>query len=318
MNEITRNEIQEIETNIIRLKQKTAENIIQIGLELCRAKDKLSHGEWGDWLRSKLDFSQRTASTYMNIAKTFGSNSQAISNLSVTKIGMLLDVPEDKRENFIEEHNVKDMTIRELKAVIKRISDDGIGESCIDYVSDGESVDIDVDCLKPLPEHEKYFYGRKGREWIEFLNSVDKYGICQPIIIARDNTIISGHERVRACKDLGIQKIKACYAAQDREQRKDCKNDDELKLKLFIASNFNTRSTDIYVAEYWMDQLFGTSYGDRSGDISHYVSDEVIDKVKHNQNVMSKMQDVVCRKINGEMIDDQMYAEIEKLREEYV
>lgn len=318
MNEITRNEIQEIETNIIRLKRETAENIIQIGLELSRAKDKLSHGEWGDWLRDKVDFSQRTASTYMNIAKAFGSNSQAISNLSVTKLGMLLDVPEDKRENFIEEHNVKDMSTRELKEVIKSASDDGIGESCIDYVMDGELVDIDVDCLKPLPDHEKYFYGRKGKEWIEFLNSVDKYGICQPIIIARDNTIVSGHERVRACKDLGIQKIKAYYAAQDRETRKDCKNDDELKLKLFIASNFTGRSTDIYVAEYWMDQLFGTSYGDRSGDISHYVTDEVIDKVNHNQNVMSKMHNALCRKINGEITESQMNEEIAKLREEYI
>lgn len=123
MNGLISNEIKEIETNIIRLKREIAENIIQIGLELSRAKDKLSHGEWGDWLRDKVDFSQRTASTYMNIAKAFSSNSQAISNLSVTKLGMLLDVPEDKRENFIEEYNVKDMSTRELKAVIKSASD---------------------------------------------------------------------------------------------------------------------------------------------------------------------------------------------------
>lgn len=94
MNELISNEIKEIETNIIRLKRETAENIIQIGLELSKAKAKLSHGEWGDWLRDKVDFSQRTASTYMNIAKAFSSNSQAISNLNVTKLGMLLDVPE--------------------------------------------------------------------------------------------------------------------------------------------------------------------------------------------------------------------------------
>lgn len=318
MNELISNEIEEIETNIIRLKRETAENIIQIGLELSKAKAKLSHGEWGDWLRDKVDFSQRTASTYMNIAKAFGSNSQAISDLSVTKLGMLLDVPEDKRENFIEEHNVKDMSTRELKSVIKNASDDNSGESCIDYVRDGESVDIDVDCLKPLPDHDKYFYGRKGKEWIEFLNSVEKYGICQPIIIARDNTIIAGHERVRACKDLGIPKIKAYYAAQDREMRKDCKNDDELKLKLFITSNFIGRSTDMYIAEYWMDQLFGTSYGDGSDDISHYLTDEVIDKLNHNRNVMLRIRDVVYRRQNGEITDVQLDEEVARLREEYV
>lgn len=48
-----------------------------------------------------------------------------------------------------------------------------------------------------------------------------------------------------------------------------------MKLKLFITSNFTGRSTDMYIAEYWMDQLFGASYGDGRGDISHYLTDEV-------------------------------------------
>lgn len=91
--------------------------------------------------------------------------------------------------------------------------------------------------------------------------------------------------------------------------RKDCKNDDELKLKLFITSNFTGRSTDMYIAEYWMDQLFGTSYGDGSGDISHYLTDEVIDKLNHNRNVMLRIRDVVYRRQNEEITDVQLDEE---------
>ena len=272
----------------------------------------------GAWLRDRINFSQRTANLYMKIAKEFGSNSQAISNLETTKLGLLLEIPEEKRANFIEEHNVKEMSTRQLKEVIKKSSDKTVIGSCIDYALDPEEVEIEVDCLKPLPNHEKYFFRRTGKDWIQFLNSVDKYGIYEPIIIARDNTIISGHDRVRACKDLGIKTIRAVYAFRDKESRKDCKNDDELKLKMFILSNFNFRSVDGYIAEFWMDELFGTSYGDKSGDLSHYLTDEVVDRLNHNRNVMNKMQKIIEKRKNGEITEEEMDAEISKIHEEYI
>ena len=316
--EIIDTELKEIESNILRLKNQAAESIIQLGYELIRAKEKLPHGEWGDWLKNRVNFSQRTANLYMKIAKEFGSNSQSISNLEVTKLGLLLDVPEEKRVNFIEEHNVKDMSTRQLKEAIRSSSEKEITGSCIDYIRDSEEVEIDVDALKPMPNHEKYFFKRTGKDWIHFLNSVDKYGIYEPIIIARDNTIISGHDRVRACKDLGIKTIRAVYAFKDKESRKDCKDDDELKLKMFILSNFSFRSVDGYIAEFWMDELFGTSYGDKSGELSHYLTDEVVDRLNHNRNVMNKMQKIIEKKENGEITEEEMDAEISKAHEEYI
>ena len=107
-------ELKAIENRIIRLKNETAQNLIKLGNELNRAKEKVPHGEWGTWLRDKVNFSQRTANIYMRIAKEFGSNSQAISNLEVTKLGLLLDVPEDKRANFIVEHNVKEIPAQQI------------------------------------------------------------------------------------------------------------------------------------------------------------------------------------------------------------
>ena len=91
--EIIDTELKEIESNILRLNNQAAESIIQLGYELNRAKEKVPHGEWGEWLKNRVNFSQRTANLYMKIAKEFGSNSQSISNLEVTKLGLLLDVP---------------------------------------------------------------------------------------------------------------------------------------------------------------------------------------------------------------------------------
>ncbi len=117
---IKNEKLEQIENEIITLKNQTAKNIIQIGYKLIEAKEKLPHGEWGGWLSDRINFSQRTANQFMRIAKEFGSSPQLISNLEITKIGLLLDMPIEKRKEFIENHDLKTMTTREVKKVIKQ------------------------------------------------------------------------------------------------------------------------------------------------------------------------------------------------------
>ena len=213
--------LEKLEKEIIVLKNQTAENMIQIGYKLIEAKEKLKHGEWATWLENKVEFSQRTANQLMRIAKEFGSNSQAISNLEITKVGLLLDVPTEKREEFIEKHDLKSLSTREIKKIIKDTIDENSNKSVIDMKRDMRIYEIPVDELKPLPDHEKYFSVRTGKDWINYLNFVDKYGITECVLIARDKTIIDGHERVRACKDLGIKTVKCHYVCQEQKYRKD-------------------------------------------------------------------------------------------------
>lgn len=110
--------IQQIETEIILLKNQTAQNIIEIGKRLNQAKELVPHGEWGKWLEEKVDFSQEQARRFMKVALEF-SNSTSLWNLPVTKIYALLDIPKDEREEFIQDNNVDEMTTRELQQVIK-------------------------------------------------------------------------------------------------------------------------------------------------------------------------------------------------------
>lgn len=119
-------DLEKIESEIIALKNQTAQNIIQIGYKLIEAKEKLPHGEWGSWLENKVEFSQRTANQFMRIAKEFGSNSEVLTDLGITKVGLLLDVPTEKREEFIENYDLKSMSTRELKKAIKQLKNDEI------------------------------------------------------------------------------------------------------------------------------------------------------------------------------------------------
>ena len=93
----------------------------------------LPHGQWGTYIKEQVGYSQSTANNLMRIFEEYGTAqqsifgpeaiSQAIGNLSYTKALRLLALPADEREAFVEEHNVEDMSTRELEAAIKERDD---------------------------------------------------------------------------------------------------------------------------------------------------------------------------------------------------
>ena len=114
-------EVQNIDTlttEILILKQQTAQNIIEIGKRLMAVKESLPHGEWGSWLKEKVDFTERTAQNFIRVAKEF-SNTKAIADLGITKVYALLDLPPKEREDFIKNNPVEEMSTRELQKAIK-------------------------------------------------------------------------------------------------------------------------------------------------------------------------------------------------------
>ena len=99
--------------------------MIEIGKRLIEAKEQVSHGEWEEWLETKVDFSKSTAKNFIRVAKEF-PNRQAIVDLGQTKIFKLLDLPQEEREDFISQPHkvngqtktVDEMTTRELQKII--------------------------------------------------------------------------------------------------------------------------------------------------------------------------------------------------------
>ena len=66
---------------------------------------------------------------------------------------------------------------------------------------------IKISELKPHPKNNYYFDDMVDDVWDDFLQSVRTSGVTNAITITQDKTIISGHQRVRACKVLGIEDI---------------------------------------------------------------------------------------------------------------
>ena len=118
----------EINVLVNQYKSLTVAYAVEIGRRLHEAKSLLDHGEWGTWLKEKVNFSQRTANNLMRVCDEYADaqitlfgavpKSQALANLSLTKAIRLLALDEDEREEFVGEHDVDAMTTRELEAAI--------------------------------------------------------------------------------------------------------------------------------------------------------------------------------------------------------
>jgi hypothetical protein len=107
-----------LKAEILVYKGQAAMNMIEIGKRLLEVKEQLPHGEFGKWVESEVQFSHRTATNFMRVASEM-ANWQTSATLDTSKAFELLALPEVKRDEFIKENPVEDMTVKELREAIK-------------------------------------------------------------------------------------------------------------------------------------------------------------------------------------------------------
>ena len=110
--------IETITDEILDAKRTGGEAILTIGRCLIEAKDMLPHGEWLPWLNERVEFSERTARNFMRLAREW-TNRQTLADLGAAKALTLLALPAEEREQFVEDHNIIDMSARQLKEAIR-------------------------------------------------------------------------------------------------------------------------------------------------------------------------------------------------------
>lgn len=149
---------------------------------------------------------------------------------------------------------------------------------------------MDVDKLNSHPKNKYFFDDIDGEPWVAFLESIKTSGVIEPIIVsAPDLTIVSGHQRVRACKKLGIKQV----AVEERSYE----SEDEI-LKQLIETNVRQRgvgNTNAVKLGRCIKEL-ERIYGIKNGNNQH------TERVGHN--VQGKTQDDLASEL--EMSKKQM------------
>lgn len=99
-----------------------------------------------------------------------------------------------------------------------------------------EVQNIAVDVLKVHPRNQEFFDDISGQDYVNFKKSISEEGIISEIIVSPDMTIISGHQRYKAAKDLGMKMVPIRI-------REDLIDEDK-KLKVLLAANFGRTKND--------------------------------------------------------------------------
>lgn len=103
---------------------------IDIGRLLFEAKAMVPAGQWSKYVAEELPFSHSWANNYMRLYKELGkdqlslfADSQALGNLRPTQALELLALPAEEREEFVQNHDVENMSTRELHQAIRELDE---------------------------------------------------------------------------------------------------------------------------------------------------------------------------------------------------
>lgn len=210
--------VEEITYMILQQKAQTVQSFIKIGALLIEAKKQLvRHGQWRPWLIYNVDISERTAERYMQLAEAYG-NSTSVSKLCITKALILLELPEEDRETFINSSHevdgqiftVGEMTTREMRKAVHNKRSPALKEEEQDKVfqpirkkftkdrhnkkqeilsdqienlnSEKDSVKMHFDCLISILKEQKFDAGTYGRLEGDIKSLQEKIGQCIDLI----------------------------------------------------------------------------------------------------------------------------------------
>lgn len=91
---------------------------------------------------------------------------------------------------------------------------------------------IKISELKPHPQNNFYFDDMEGDAWDSLLQSISTSNVTNAITITQNKVIISGHQRIRACKVLGIEEVSYKMIEYENENQ---------EIKDLIESNLRQR-----------------------------------------------------------------------------
>ncbi|MGH2331153.1 ParB N-terminal domain-containing protein [Thermoanaerobacter mathranii] len=97
---------------------------------------------------------------------------------------------------------------------------------------------VDVNLLKEHPSNREFFDDIQGERWQEFVESIKTSGIIVPLIITQDYVVISGNQRLKAARELGLKEVPC--EVQTYENRDGLTKEDWM-LKDLIETNLRQR-----------------------------------------------------------------------------
>ena len=108
-----------------------------------------------------------------------------------------------------------------------------------------------------------------SKQYKDLKESVKKFGLVDPIIVNKDNTVIGGHQRLKVCKELKYVEVDCVMLDLSKEE--------ERELNIRLNKNTGDFDMDILANEFDIEEL--TDWG-----FKHIDLDVNIDKIEEDKD----------------------------------
>ncbi|MFU0783814.1 MAG: ParB N-terminal domain-containing protein [Thermoanaerobacterium thermosaccharolyticum] len=140
---------------------------------------------------------------------------------------------------------------------------------------------IKVELLKVHPRNKEFFDDMEGDKWKDFVESIKTSGIIQSLLVSKDDyVVISGHQRLKAAKELGLTEV-PCelkeYVDKDGITAEDWKLNDLIETNIKQRGVGNTNPMKAARCFLELERIHGVQRGgDRKSELvnSSYQSAE--------------------------------------------
>ena len=112
------------------------------------------------------------------------------------------------------------------------------------------------------------------KQYNDLKESIKKFGLVDPVIVNKDNTVIGGHQRLKICKELKYIEIDCVVLDLSKEE--------ERELNIRLNKNTGDFYLDILANEFDIDEL--TDWG-----FKHIDLDINIDKIEEHKEDLATL-----------------------------
>lgn len=122
---------------------------IQVAAEAGRCltviKERVGHGNWEDWCKMNLQFSERKARRMMKLAsemenpESVFANRTTLSDIEISKVYALLAAPEEVQKAVLDDPKMEEMNVREFQDEIKKLKAELAAERAKEQADNSEA-----------------------------------------------------------------------------------------------------------------------------------------------------------------------------------
>jgi len=169
---------------------------------------------------------------------------------------------------------------------------------------------IKIELLKEHPRNKEFFDDIEGDRWQEFVESIRTSGIIVPLIVTQDYVVISGNQRLKAAKELGLQEVPCkikTYEDKNGLTKEDWMLKDliETNLRQRGIGNLNPMKLARCVVE--LERIYGIRKGN-----NQYLGGGSALSAQALPNISQKLQEEI---IENTGLSRRRYFELKKLNE---